>query len=105
LASLDFEKEKHAFLKFYDNNWQLFESAKKAYIRIIEALLMEFDVIEVTKIEGRVKDKEECVKKFHRKYQSKLETNEQPYEIKDYISDLIGVRIICLYEDQIEVVS
>jgi ppGpp synthetase/RelA/SpoT-type nucleotidyltranferase len=105
LASLNFEKEKHAFRKFYDSNWKLFENARKAYIRIISSLLKGSDVGEVTKIEGRVKNKEECIKKFQRKYQNKLEADEQPYEIKDYLSDLIGIRIICLYEDQIEVVS
>ena len=105
MASLDFEKEKHSFRKFYDSNRKLFENARKAYIRIISSLLKESDIGEVTKIEGRVKDKEECIKKFHRKYQSKLEADEHPYEIKDYLSDLIGIRIICLYEDQIEVVS
>ena len=105
MASLDFEKEKHAFREFYDSNGKLFENARKTYIRIISSLLKGADIGEVTKIEGRVKDKEECIKKFHRKYQNKLETAERPYEIKDYLSDLIGIRIICLYEDQIEVVS
>ncbi len=105
LASLNFEKEKDSFRKFYDSNGKLFENAKKAYIRIISSLLKGADIGEVTKIEGRVKDKEECIKKFHRKYQSKLEADEHPYEIKDYLSDLIGIRIICLYEDQIEVAS
>ena len=105
LASLDFEKEKNSFRKFYDSNWKFFENAKKTYIHIISSLLNGSDIGEVTKIEGRVKDKEECIKKFHRKYQNKLEADEHPYEIKDYLSDLIGIRIICLYEDQIEVVS
>lgn len=105
MASLDFELEKRIFRKFYDSNRPLFEKAKNAYIRAINSLIKQSDVGEVTKIEGRVKDKEECLKKFHRKYQSKLEADEQPYEIKDYISDLIGIRIVCLYEDQIAVVS
>lgn len=105
MASLDFEKEKDFFRKFYDSNAKLFENAKKAYIRIISSSLKGTDIGEVTKIEGRIKDKEECIKKFHRKYQSKLEADEHPYEIKDYLSDLIGIRIICLYEDQIEKVA
>ena len=105
MASLDFEKEKHIFRKFYDSNVSLFEEAMDAHISTINSLLKSAEVGEVTKIEGRIKDREECIKKFHRKYQSKLESDEQPYEIKDYISDLIGIRIICLYEDQIEVVS
>jgi putative GTP pyrophosphokinase len=105
LASLDFEQEKRVFKKFYESNGKQLAAAKNAYIRIIGSLLRECDVGEVTKIEGRVKDKEECIKKFHRKYQSKLEADEQPYEINDFISDLIGIRIVCLYEDQIPVVS
>jgi len=105
LASLDFELEKRKFRKFYDKNLHLIEETKNAYINAIETLIAKSDVGEVTKIEGRVKDKEECIKKFQRKYQGKLEADEQPYMIKDYLSDLIGIRVVCLYEDQISVVS
>jgi GTP pyrophosphokinase len=105
MASLDFEQEKIVFRKFYEGNRKLFADARNTYIRIISSLLKQFDVGEVTKIEGRVKDQEECIKKFHRKYQGTLEADEQPYEIKDFISDLIGIRIVCLYEDQIPVIS
>jgi len=105
MASQDFEQEKIVFRKFYESNRKDFADAKNAYIRIISSLIKRFDVGEVTKIEGRVKDKEECIKKFYRKYQSRLEADEQPYEIKDFITDLIGIRIVCLYEDQIPVVA
>lgn len=105
MASLDFELEKRLFRKHYDNHRLLFEGAKNAYIRAISALIKQSEVGEVTKIEGRIKDKNECIKKFQRKYQGKLEADEQPYEIKDYLSDLIGIRIVCLYEDQIALVS
>ena len=105
MASLDLEREKIAFRKYYESNRKQFIGAKNAYIQIIRTLLRQFEVGEVTKIEGRVKDQEECIKKFQRKYQGKLEADEQPYEIKDFISDLIGVRIVCLYEDQVSVVS
>ena len=105
MASLDFELEKSLFRKYYDKNRSLFEEAKNTHVDAINSLMKQSDVGEVTKVEGRVKDKEECIKKFHRKYQNKLEAAEQPYEIKTFISDLIGVRIICLYEDQIAVVA
>jgi ppGpp synthetase/RelA/SpoT-type nucleotidyltranferase len=105
MASLDFEQEKIVFSKFYESNRKNLADAKNAYMRVIGSLFKRFDVGEVTKIEGRVKDKEECIKKFHRKYQGKLEADEHPYEIKDFITDLIGIRIVCLYEDQISVVS
>lgn len=105
MPSLDFELERRNFLHYYDNNRQLFEEAKNASISIIASLLRQSKSGEVTKIEGRIKSKDECIKKFHRKYQNKLEAAEQSYRIQDYISDLIGIRIICLYEDQIAKVS
>jgi len=101
VPSLDFELERRNFLLYYDSNRQQFEEAKNACISIITSLLKQSKIGEVTKIEGRIKEKDECIKKFHRKYQGKLEAEEQPYRIQDYISDLIGIRIICLYEDQI----
>jgi putative GTP pyrophosphokinase len=105
MASLDFEQEKIAFRKYYESNKKQYLAAKNAYINIIRTVVRQSDVGEVTKIEGRVKDQEECIRKFQRKYQSKLEVDEQPYEIKDFISDLIGIRIVCLYEDQVSAVS
>ncbi len=101
MASLDFEQEKYAFRNYYDSNRKHFLAAKNIYIRLINALITKSGIDEVTKIEGRVKDKDECIKKFHRKYRSRLEAEELPYEIKFFISDLIGIRIVCLYEDQI----
>lgn len=105
MASLDFEQERTVFNQYYDSNLKHFLAAKNTYIRIIVTLIKRLGLDEVIKIEGRVKDKEECIKKFHRKYQNRLETAEQPYEIKSFISDLIGIRIVCLYEDQITPLS
>lgn len=105
MPSLDFDREERAFRKYYDSNRQRFEAAKNAYVSLITARLKQGDGDAVSKIEGRVKDKEECIKKFDRKYRSQLEADEQPYEIKNYISDLIGIRIICLYEDRIAIVA
>ena len=105
MASLDFEREKQAFRDFYESNLKHLFDAKNIYIRLISSLIKRLDIGEVTKIEGRVKDKEECIKKFHRKYQNRLEVDERPYEIRFFISDLIGIRIVCLYEDQIVLLS
>ena len=105
MASLDFEKEKRAFGNYYDRNKELLAKALRFYSNIIRSLLKNSDVVVVKKIEGRVKDKEECLRKFERKYRNDLEEREQAYEIKDYITDLLGTRVICLYEDQIERVS
>ncbi len=101
MSSLDFELEKQNFRTFYDTNRVILEEAKNACISAVVLLLKQFDIGEITKVEGRVKKREECIKKFQRKYQSRLESDEQPYEIKDYLSDLIGIRVVCIYEDQI----
>lgn len=105
MSSLDYEKEKNNFEDYYNSNKELFSKAIRSYINIIRSLLKKSDIDVVKKIEGRVKDKDECLRKFRRKYRDDLEEREQAYEIKDYITDLLGIRVICLYEDQIEQVS
>jgi len=105
MVSLDFELEKRVFRKYYESNQKQFVAAKNAFIDILRSLIKHSGVGEVTKVEGRVKEQEECIKKFQRKYQSKLEADEQPYRIQDFISDLIGIRIVCLYDDQVSVLA
>jgi putative GTP pyrophosphokinase len=106
MASLDFEQETNNFRAYYDSNRKHFVATKNVYIRIINSLIrkLKMDML-VTKVEGRVKDREECLKKFHHKYQDKLEVDEKPYAIKDFITDIVGIRIVCLYKDQIVLLS
>ena len=105
MASLDFELEKAAFRAFYEQNTQLLETAKESFSALVNALVMNPSTIAVSKIEGRVKDKEECIRKFARKYQPALEERNEPYEIRSHVTDLIGLRIVCLYEDEIDPVA
>ncbi|MFY1962170.1 GTP pyrophosphokinase [Achromobacter xylosoxidans] len=102
MASLDFEREKTEFRDYYGANLKLMEDAKGSLISLLNALVARSAGIELSKIEGRIKDREECLRKFNHKYRTELEKSETPYEIKDHISDLIGLRIVCLYEDNIE---
>lgn len=105
MASLDFEREKVVFKKYYESNEKRLIAAKDSFVDIVRSLVRQTGAGATTKVEGRVKDKNECIKKFQRKYQGKLEADEQPYQIRDFISDLVGVRIVCLYEDEVPVVS
>lgn len=102
MASLDFDFEKNAFREFYSDKQSFLEGANKSFCALINALLTHSGDIAISKIEGRVKDKEECIRKFNIKYRKSLETDETAYSIKDHISDLIGLRVVCLYEDDIE---
>lgn len=102
MTSLDFELEKTKFREFYDTNHQLLEDAKDSFITLINALINHSGIKSISKIEGRVKDKEESIGKFNRKYRTDLESKSEAYTIRDHITDLIGLRIVCLYEDDIE---
>ncbi|BBU19993.1 (p)ppGpp synthetase [Acinetobacter sp. BEC1-S18-ESBL-01] len=99
MASLDFEKEKVIFRDYWNENSTLLNQAKNAFIAIINALLI--DEFPIAAVSGRVKSREECVKKFSLKYQTVLEEQNTPYEIKDHITDLIGLRIVSLYETDV----
>ncbi|MGK0271058.1 MAG: putative GTP pyrophosphokinase [Cocleimonas sp.] len=102
MASLDFDNEKYLFREFYSDNLSLLDGANNSFCTLINALLTHSGGIAISKIEGRVKDKEECIRKFNLKYRKALEAKETDYSIKDHISDLIGLRVVCLYEDDIE---
>lgn len=101
MASLDYDFEKNHFREFYSDNLKILDDAKTSFCALINALVSHSGDIAVSKIEGRVKHKEECLRKFNLKYRKELEANEAEYEIKDHISDLIGLRV-GLYEDDIE---
>lgn len=97
----DFEAKKGSFRRFYDDNRLDLERAKDLMIELLGAITRARPEIGISKIEGRVKDREECLKKFVRKYRTAREDSGEDYEIKDEITDLIGLRVVCLYEDHI----
>jgi putative GTP pyrophosphokinase len=101
MASLDFENEKTSFRNYYNDNYELLKQAEEFIRSLITSLLPQADIEKPTII-SRLKDREESIRKFSRKYQLRLEQTEQAYEIKDYITDLIGIRVVCLYEREID---
>ena len=102
MASLDFELEKTSFRKFYEDNVRVLEDAKNSFMTLVRALVVDDGSVVLSKIEGRVKSLDECIEKFDYKYRTGLESSQAPYSIADHISDLIGLRVVCLYEDDVE---
>jgi putative GTP pyrophosphokinase len=102
MASLDYETEKAAFREFHDSSRARLEAANSTYVALIRSLLATDDAIAGAKVEGRIKDREECLGKFRRKYQTVLEGEKRDYAIRDHITDLIGLRVVCFYEDEVE---
>lgn len=81
MPSLDFEKEKQIFRDYYNENHGLLEGAKDSFITLVTSLIRNSSDIALSKIEGRVKNRDECVKKFSRKYRTNLEKENQEYQI------------------------
>lgn len=102
-TSEEWGKVKEEFKEWYFTNEKKFSLVKNMYQSLLSSLL--FDGAEITNptIEGRVKDRNGCISKFERKYlQNYNSENISVQDVKKEITDLIGIRIICSYEDEIE---
>ena len=96
----DFEIRKQEFLERYAHQLPTLKAAAASFSALIEAILRGLDGVNIAKIECRVKNADESVRKFKRKYRNAVEDRSEGYAIADYITDLIGVRVVCLYEDE-----
>lgn len=101
MPSLDFDKEKSAFREWYDAKRTVLTRAANQLENLIASLTSSSEEIEDPTVSHRVKDREECIKKFALKYQTNLESTSTAYEIKDHITDLVGLRVVCYYETDI----
>ena len=105
MPSLNFDAEKANFRQYYDENLPLLEIACASIRTLINSLLNSVSSVEISKFESRVKNRDECTAKFDRKYRSSLEEDGTPYEIRHFITDLVGLRVVCLYEDNLPAIS
>ncbi len=103
MASLDFEHERTRFLDFHERHGAELHTAARTFATQLQAIVA--DTVAGCKIEWRVKDANESVRKFSRKYRAALEESGTAYDIRDYLTDLVGVRIVCLYEDELDKVA
>lgn len=101
MPSLDFDKEKSNFREWYDQKHTTLTRAANQLENLVASLTSNMSNLEEPTVLHRLKDREECIRKFALKYQTNLESTSTPYEIKDHLTDLIGLRIICYYETDI----
>ena len=105
MASLDFDLEADHFRAFYARESKALDDACAALTGLVAGVVTRAGGIDIAKVEGRVKEADECIRKFVRKYRPALEESNTAYEIQPWISDLIGIRVVCLYEDELEKVA
>lgn len=98
--SIDFDKKNSEFQAYHDENYDFLCSAGEVYKTLINALLV--DNVPIDSISMRVKDREECISKFKRKYLAEIESKNEDYQIQDHITDLVGLRVVCLNLDDIK---
>jgi putative GTP pyrophosphokinase len=88
--------------RFYVQNYSVLSEAVDAVIRILKSSLDETkEELAIHDISGRVKTLDSAVKKYNDKYRAKHQSGELSGAPSDFITDVIGVRIVCLYEDDI----
>ena len=104
MASLDILNEIEVFKKFYNENRDTLKEVSKFFQDLINTCLQDQEPI-IHIVTSRVKDCEGCIDKFKDKYKEELETKQEEYEIRNHITDLIGVRVVCLYETDIYVIK
>lgn len=96
----DFDRKKIEFKEYYSINHDALISAVDSFRSLIQLLLSDIQ-ISAPKVIARLKDRDECIKKFELKYRNELEKSGEDYQIVDHITDLIGIRVVCLYETDI----
>ncbi len=99
-----FKIAKGNFREFYNQNLHDFQAAEKA-VRNLICLLLKDQSFPEPKVSSRTKEREECIEKFVQKYREAAEVEQPKYKIESYITDLIGLRIVCYYESDIENIS
>jgi putative GTP pyrophosphokinase len=101
----DFEFEQVVFRDYYERHRRQLEDARAFFSALLAQSISDAANVSTAKIEGRIKESEECIRKFSRKYRASLEEKSTPYEIAPHITDLNGLRVVCLYEDEIEKIA
>jgi len=101
----EWEKVKTDFKEWYFENEQKFQLMKDMYQSLITSLLFDRNEISNPQIESRVKDRKSAIEKFERKYLSNYTNSIILKDVTSKITDFVGIRIICSYEDEIHIVE
>lgn len=100
---IDYKEKERNFRQFFTDKYEFHKSGATVFANLVRSLLI--DELPINDVLFRVKSCQESIDKFNRKYRNDLETNGTDYEINNFITDLVGVRVICLYEDDIYRIS
>lgn len=83
-------------IKEYDENYRVYNDTQKSFVQLIQELLIQND-IKYHSIDGRVKDRESLIKK--------IQTKDSKYNSISEITDIIGIRIITYFSDEVDKIA
>ncbi|MBF0456007.1 MAG: (p)ppGpp synthetase [Magnetococcales bacterium] len=92
------------FHDYYQENAADLNQAGASMRDLLLHIFEELTSLKLVSILYRVKDEEECLRKFNRKYRINLLETPSVYAIQEYLTDLVGVRIICHYTSEIPLI-
>ncbi len=89
------EKKIIEFKNWYESQLSYHEASVQFFSELIST------IPRVETVSGRTKSFEESVSKFKRKYLSQISPNNNRYQISNYITDLVGIRAVCFYSEDV----
>ena len=89
------DKKIEEFKVWHGNQLPFHDEAVRFFCELIATIPM------VESITGRTKSLDECISKFKRKYLPLLKPDDHNFKIRDYLTDLIGIRAVCYYSDEV----
>lgn len=83
------------FKGWYENQLPYHNAAVQFFCDLIST------IPRVVSIQGRTKSYDECISKFKRKYLPHIKPEESKFEICNILTDMIGIRAICFYSEEV----
>lgn len=105
VMAIDWESTRIEFKEWYRENEKKLTLIKDMYTSLVTSILSDRDEFQNPHIESRVKELRSCCDKFEKKYLSKFTDSLTVKQVQEKLTDLIGIRIICSYEDEIEKIA
>ncbi len=99
-----FREAEKRFSDFYEDKKTELLAAEKSIRQLLDVILSEPSFVS-PKVTSRLKERDECIKKFQKKYRTDCEEKSpKKYSIEPHITDIIGLRVVCYYESDIDLI-
>lgn len=89
------DKKISDFTIWYNQNLDFYNASVKFFSELVST------IPRVEQVNGRTKSLNECISKFKRKYLPQLKPDDDTTKISDSLTDLIGIRAVCFYSEEV----